>query len=51
MALEHVELKLMLVKAEASMKAEYTFNNAMVDYFLDFNVQNVLSWEMDCLSV
>lgn len=43
-AMEHVELEIMLVEAETSMKAGKTFNDAMVDNFLDSHVQNV--WEL-----
>ena len=43
-AMEHVELEIMLVEAENSMKAGRNFNDAMVDNFLDSHVQNV--WEL-----
>jgi hypothetical protein len=43
-AMEHVELEIMLVEAETSMKAGRNFNNATVDAFLDSHVQNV--WEL-----
>ena len=43
--MEHVELEVMLVEAESSMKSgAHNFNDALVDNFLDSHVQNV--WEL-----
>eukprot|EP00577_Skeletonema_sp_RCC1716_P003823 CAMPEP_0113415632 /NCGR_PEP_ID=MMETSP0013_2-20120614/24669_1 /TAXON_ID=2843 ORGANISM="Skeletonema costatum, Strain 1716" /NCGR_SAMPLE_ID=MMETSP0013_2 /ASSEMBLY_ACC=CAM_ASM_000158 /LENGTH=1447 /DNA_ID=CAMNT_0000302599 /DNA_START=90 /DNA_END=4429 /DNA_ORIENTATION=+ /assembly_acc=CAM_ASM_000158 len=44
-SMEHVELEIMLVEAENSMKSsQHNFNVAMVDNFLSAHVQNV--WEL-----
>ena len=43
-AMEHVELEIMLVEAENGMKAGQNLNNAVVDNFLESHVQNV--WEL-----
>jgi hypothetical protein len=44
-SMEHVELEIMLVEAENSMKgSQHNFNVAMVDSFLSAHVQNV--WEL-----
>ena len=45
-SMEHVELEVMLVEAEDSMKgdARHNFNESVVDNFLDSHVQNV--WEL-----
>mmetsp|Transcript_7265 Transcript_7265/g.15808 ORF Transcript_7265/g.15808 Transcript_7265/m.15808 type:complete len:1110 (-) Transcript_7265:70-3399(-) len=46
-SMEHVELEVMLVEAENSMKggsSSHNFNDAVVDSFLDSHVQNV--WEL-----
>ena len=43
-SMEHVELEVMLVEAENSMKGAHNFNDAVVDSFLDGHVQNV--WEL-----
>ena len=44
-SMEHVELEIMLVEAEDSMKSgAHSFNDAVVDTFLETHVQNV--WEL-----
>lgn len=43
-SMEHVELEIMLVEAENSMKGARNFNDDMVDSFLVSHVQNV--WEL-----
>lgn len=44
-SMEHVELEIMLVEAEDSMKSgAHSFNDAVVDTFLEAHVQNV--WEL-----
>ena len=44
-SMEHVELEVMLVEAEDSMKSgAHNFNDAVVDSFLEAHVQNV--WEL-----
>ena len=43
-SMEHVELEILLVEAENSMKGAHHFNDDMVDSFLDSHVQNV--WEL-----
>jgi hypothetical protein len=42
--MEHVELEVMLVEAENSMKGQHNFNDAVVDSFLEAHVANV--WEL-----
>ena len=43
-SMEHVELEVMLVEAENSMKGQHNFNDAVVDSFLEAHVANV--WEL-----